>query len=154
MRRRLKQLAVALVMVLAAAQLIRPARANPPVDVNRTIDAHLGRTSAVSAVLNRACRDCHSNQTVWPWYTQVAPLSWLMSYGVTHGRRAVNFSEWSSYQPERQRQLLIESCRDARVGKMPGAYALLRRDTRLSADDVATICAAAAQRPAQTSAGL
>jgi hypothetical protein len=154
MRRRLKQVGLVLVVVLAASQFIRPDRANPPVDDSRTIDAHLGRTSAISGVLNRACRDCHSNETVWPWYTEVAPLSWLMSYGVTAGRKAVNFSEWSSYQPAQQRQLLIESCRDVSTGKMPGPYAVLRRETRLSPHDIETICAAAGQPPVRTSAGF
>ena len=153
MRRRLIQATIALVVLFAAIQLIRPQRVNPPVDVSRTIDAHQGPTSAVSAVLNRACRDCHTNQTVWPWYTRIAPVSWLMSYGVMQGRKAVNFSEWSAYPPAQRRQLLIESCRDASTGKMPGVYAVLRRETRLSPEDVETICAAAGQAPAKTSAG-
>ncbi len=98
---------------------------------------------ATRALVARACFDCHSNQTVWPWYTQVAPLSWLMAYGVKTGRQAVNFSEWAAYPPQRQRELLAESCRDVSTGKMPGAYTRLRPETRLSAQDVATICAAA-----------
>jgi heme-binding protein len=143
MSRRLKQAAVVLVLVFAAAQLIRPGRANPPIDASRTIQAHVGTANGLVAVLDRACRDCHSNGTVWPWYTQVAPLSWLMAYGVKTGRQAVNFSEWAAYPPQRQRELLAESCRDVSTGKMPGAYTRLRPETRLSSQDVATICAAA-----------
>jgi hypothetical protein len=66
-----------------------------------------------------------------------------MAYGVTAGRTAVNFSEWASYSPQRQRALLTASCRDASTGKMPGAYTLIRHETRLSADDIETICASA-----------
>src|SRR6266571_5763861 len=112
MSRRLKEAAVAFVVVFAAAQLVRPERANPATDVSRTIQAHAGTATELVAVLDRACRDCHSNGTVWPRYTQVAPLSWLMAYGVREGRKAVNFSEWAAYPPERQRTLLVESCRD------------------------------------------
>jgi hypothetical protein len=65
-----------------------------------------------------------------------------MAYGVREGRKAVNFSEWAAYPPERQRQLLIESCRDASAGKMPGSYTLLHPETRLSAQDIETICKA------------
>ena len=143
MSRRLKRAAVVLLVVFAAAQLVRPNRANPPTDVSRTMQAQVGTASGLVAVLDRACRDCHSNGTVWPWYTEVAPLSWLMAYGVKAGRQAVNFSDWAAYPPERQRELLAESCRDVSTGKMPGAYTRLRPETRLSPQDIATICAAA-----------
>ena len=140
---RLKQIAVLVAVVFAAAQLVRPDRTNPPTDVSRTIQAQAG--SGLVAVLDRACRDCHSNGTVWPWYTQVAPLSWLMAYAVRGGRAAVNFSEWAAYPPDRQRTLLAQSCQDVTAGKMPGAYTLLHPDMKLSAQDVETICAAARQ---------
>lgn len=142
MRKRLKQAAVVFVVVFAAAQLVRPGRANPPTDATRTIQAHSG-TSGLAAVLDRSCRDCHSNATVWPGYTQVAPLSWLMAYAVTKGRTAVNFSEWAGYSPEQQRLMLAVSCDDAKSGKMPGAYTLFKPETRLSIEDIETICAAA-----------
>ena len=137
-----EQAAAVFVVVFAAAQLVRPDRANPPTDVNRTIQAH-GATSGLAAVLDRSCRDCHSKATVWPGYTQVAPLSWLMVYAVTKGRTAVNFSEWAVYSPEQQRLLLAVSCDDVTNGKMPGPYTLLHPETRLSAQDIETICAAA-----------
>jgi heme-binding protein len=146
MSRRLKQAAVLVVVVFAAAQLVRPERANPPTDVSRTIQAHVGTANGLVAVLDRACRDCHSNGTVWPWYTQVAPVSWLMAYGVTAGRKAVNFSEWAAYPPQRQRTLLAAACQDASNGKMPGRpWTLLHPEARLSTQDTETICAAARQ---------
>jgi len=148
MSRRLKQAAVVFVIALAAAQLVRPERTNPATDVSRTIAAHAGPASELVAVLDRACGDCHSNDTVWPWYTQIAPASWLMAYGVKEGRKAVNFSEWASYQPAQQRSLLLASCEDASTGKMPGPYTLLRPETGLTATDVETICAAARQAEA------
>jgi heme-binding protein len=147
MSKRLMQ-AAAVFVVFAAAQLVRPERANPATDVSHTIQAHWGTASGLVAVLDRACSDCHSNRTVWPWYTQIAPVSWLMAYGVTEGRKAVNFSEWAAYPPERQRKLLVLSCQDASEGKMPGPYTLLHPEARLSAQDVETICAAARQAEA------
>ena len=153
MSRRLKQAAVILVVAFVAAQLLRPARANPPTDASRAIQAHAGM-APVAAVLDRACRDCHSNLTVWPWYTQVAPLSWLMAYGVSKGRNAVNFSDWAAYSPEQQKLLLSVSCDDVTNGKMPGPYSMLRPETKLSARDVETICAAARQAVATAPAGL
>lgn len=143
MSRRLTQVSLVLVVALLAAQLLRPERANPPVDPGREIGA--GAASGLTAVLDRSCRDCHSNRTVWPRYTEVAPLSWLMAYAVTKGRRTVNFSEWAGYAPERQRALLALSCAAVTNGRMPGAYTLLRPETKLSTRDVQTICAAAPQ---------
>lgn len=143
MRRRVKQVAVVLAIVLAAAQFFRPDRANPPTDESRTIGALVGTASGLVAVLDRACADCHSNRTVWPWYAQIAPASWLMAYGVREGRKAVNFSEWAAYPPAAQRALLSASCQDVSDGKMPGPYTWLHPEMRLSAQDIETICAAA-----------
>jgi hypothetical protein len=143
MTRRLIQIAVVFVVVLAAAQLVRPDRTNPATNASRTIQAHMGTQSGLVAILDRSCRDCHSNETVWPRYTNVAPVSWLMAYEIKAGRDALNFSEWAGYSPEQQRTLLAESCRDVSDGKMPGPYTLLRPEARLSAQDIETICAAA-----------
>lgn len=142
MNRRLKQIAIGFVIVFVAAQLVRPERANPATDASSTIQAQAGTASELAAVLDRSCGDCHSNQTVWPSFTRVAPLSWLMAFSVSKGREAVNFSEWASYPPEMQRALLSLSCQAATSGKMPGPYTLVRPATKLSTKDVETICAA------------
>lgn len=146
MRKRLTQAAVLVVALFAAAQLVRPERANPPTDPNRTIRAHVADTSQLPAVLDRACGDCHSNNTVWPSYAQIAPLSWVLARAVTEGRSAVNYSEWGTYSPGQQRTLLAASCDDAMTGKMPGgAWTLLHPEARLSSQDIETICAASRQ---------
>jgi len=143
MSKRLGQVAVAIVSVFAAAQLARPDRTNPPVDARRTIQAQVETAIGVGDVVNRSCRDCHTNTTVWPRVASVAPLSWLMKSAVTKGRAAVNFSEWASYSPDQQRLLLAASCDDVTSGRMPSLYTLIRPETKLSARDVETICAAA-----------
>jgi hypothetical protein len=144
-RRRFQQAVVAFVVLIAAAQLVRPAHTNPTTDPSRAIQAAPGTNSALPVVLDRACGDCHSNNTVWSWYSQVAPLSWLMARSVTEGRKAVNFSEWAGYLPDVQRTLLSASCDDATSGKMPGPYTLFRPEAKLSPQDIGTICAAARQ---------
>lgn len=143
MRRRLALGGVALVLVFAAAQLIRPARTNPQTDPAHTLRAHAGSTAQLADVFDRSCRDCHSNDTEWRWYSRVAPASWLMVQGVAEGRKVMNFSEWGTYPPSAQRALLAASCDDARQGRMPGPYTWLRPETRLSAQDIDVICAAA-----------
>ena len=150
MSRRLEQAAVVFVVALAAAQLIRPGRANPPTDATRTIHAH-ETTRGLATVLDRSCGDCHSHSTDWSsWYTQIAPLSWLMAHEVAEGRKAVNFSEWTGYSAQHQRMLLAASCDDAKSGKMPGPYTFFKPDTRLSDQDIEAICAAAHETEAKT----
>lgn len=143
MRKRIMKTAIVFVAALAAAQLVRPNRANPPIDPARAIQAVAGSGSALATVLDRSCRDCHSNGTVWPRAAEIAPLSWVMAAAVTKGRRAVNFSEWTTYSPEQRATYLALSCQDASAGTMPGIYARVRPETRLSPRDVQTICAAA-----------
>ena len=141
--KRLTRAAFVFIVVFAAAQIVRPERTNPPIDPSRTIQAYVENASELGAVLDRSCGDCHSNATEWRWYTRIAPVSWLMARGVADGRRAVNFSEWGTYLSDQQRALLALSCQDAQEGRMPGLYTLLRPETRLSAHDIETICAAA-----------
>ena len=71
-----------------------------------------------------------------------------MAYGVRKGRMAVNFSEWTAYQPEQQATLLALSCEDASKGKMPGPWTLLHPEAKLSTRDIQTICSAARQAEA------
>ncbi len=97
--------------------------------------------SGASAVLDRACRDCHSNDTRWPWYTNVAPVSWFVIDHVNHGRRHFNYSDWAQYAPEDARRILENTCEYARQGSMPRpSYLWMHRDARLSDVDVATLC--------------
>jgi len=72
---------------------------------------------------------------------------------VAEGRKAVNFSEWASYQPDMQRRLLLASCQDVATGKMPGVWTLLHPETRLSVQDVEMICAAARKAQADAAVG-
>jgi glucan phosphorylase len=85
------------VVILVIIQLIRPARSNPPITAEETIHSRLPVDPVVDAALIRSCNDCHSNLTGWPWYTNVAPASWLIVSDVRRGRVELNFSEWGTY---------------------------------------------------------
>ena len=94
----------------------------------------------VSAILRRACYDCHSNETKWPIYSRIAPGSWLMARDVHRGRNHLNFSEWGSVD-EDERQDDLESCWDqVESGQMPpGVYLPLHPSARLSESDKAVL---------------
>src|ERR1051325_10620112 len=92
-KRILKFAALLLILIVVGIQFVRPARTNPAVDESQTIFARTQMTPEVAAILDRSCRDCHSNKTVWPWYTNVAPVSWWLSNHVNEGRHNLNYSE-------------------------------------------------------------
>ncbi len=95
----------------------------------------------MSDIINRSCADCHSNRTVWPWYSSVAPVSWLVVHDVNEGRGELNFSEWGTYTARRRDRKLTEICNEVREGDMPGAaYALMHPQAKLSPADVNTLC--------------
>ena len=134
-----------LVALTAAAGIVGAPSTNLPIDSTHTIQAQPGTSSALAAVLNRSCGDCHSNTMVSRWYTRVPPFSTVLAHGAKAGRKVLNFSEWITYPPAQQSALLLASCKDVTTGRMPGnAYLAFRRDARLSDEDVATICSAAA----------
>jgi Haem-binding domain len=115
--------------VLLAAQLVRVPRDNPPVasDLHAPID--------VDDALRHACYDCHSNQTRWPWYSAIAPLSWVIHRDVDEGRKRLNFSNWADYEadPGTRSQKLAEIAKFVAGQNMaPWYYRLLHPDARLT----------------------
>src|ERR1700680_1982844 len=137
----LKRLVGALAFFIVLAQFIRPSRINPPVDPTREINATLSLRPAVAAIFERSCNDCHSDHTVWLWYSGVAPASWLVAYDVHEGRRRMNFSEWDTHTPEQHKKLLSRMCSDVSEGEMPSLpYSLMHPRARLSAADVQVVC--------------
>jgi hypothetical protein len=144
-----KRGAAALAVAFAGMQLVRPARTNPATEPRRGLAAHVELPPAVGLTLDRACGDCHSHQTRWPWYSRVAPASWLVVEHVDHGRRHLNFSDWEGGGGERAKAPLAAICQEVRSGRMPlGSYLLLHPEARLSPADVETLCSWATARVA------
>lgn len=95
----------------------------------------------VHSILKRSCYDCHSNQTVWPWYTSVAPASWLVGEDVEHGRKKMNFSEWGKIPDAKKEARLNEICEQTKSGEMPlPNYLYLHGDAKLSQADKDILC--------------
>ena len=133
------------VIVMAAglvlAQVIRPDRTNPPIDPAKTLVATTHPPANVQAILDRGCRDCHTNQTVWPWYTNVAPISWFIAGHVTEGRHNLSFSNWADYPPALKVKRLAQMCDLVQRAEMPlTTYLLLHRDAALSDEDRQAVC--------------
>jgi hypothetical protein len=141
MKKYLKWSAIALALIFAGIQFIRPLRTNPPINEAETIQAKLNVPPEINQVLERSCNDCHSNQTNWVWYSNIAPVSWLMSYHVEEGRLEVNFSEWGKLSAGRVSRKLEEICEQVQTGKMPvWNYVLLHSSAHLTDADKKALC--------------
>jgi hypothetical protein len=137
----LKWTAIVLALVFLGLQFIRPARTNPPVDEARTIQKHTQISPEVASILDRSCNDCHSNQTRWPWYSNIAPVSWFVANHVNEGRKELNFSDWAQYSTEDQTGILKQMCKEVTAGAMPmKSYLRLHWEAELSDEDVRTLC--------------
>ena len=116
--------------IVIIPQFIPVKRDNPQVMADFNEDA------AVKAIFQRACYDCHSNQTVWPWYSYVAPVSWQVAHDVHEGREHLNFSEWNSYNDRRKEHAREEIREETESGEMPlGLYLVIHSGAKLSEED-------------------
>jgi len=132
-----------LVAALGVLQLVQPERTNPPHNRSASFEALAGVPAPVASAVSRACGDCHSNRTVWPWYSKVSPVSWLVARDVQRGRTYLNLSEWNLYSGEMSRLRLGEMCEVVKAGRMPlPQYALLHPEAKMSAAEVSALCAA------------
>ncbi|HSC26257.1 MAG TPA: heme-binding domain-containing protein [Vicinamibacterales bacterium] len=142
MHRLPRRVVAALAFLIVGSQFVRPAKTNPASDPARALSAMHPMPAHVAAVIDHACRDCHSNGTRWPWYSNVAPVSWFVINHVNHGRSHFNYSDWSRYEPAEAARLLKEACRLARERAMPlRSYTWIHRSARLTPRDVDALCA-------------
>lgn len=133
--------AVAVVCGVIVMQFFGRAKTNPAFDASQSIEARLQVTPPVAAILDRSCNDCHSNKTRWPWYSNVAPVSWFVIDHVNEGRENLNFSEWGRYTQSDVDGLLKQMCREVRAEVMPlSSYTPLHPGSKLSTEDVKTLC--------------
>jgi hypothetical protein len=138
-----KWIVAGVIAVFLLMQLIRPSRTNPPVVASRALESHVDVPPEVQTVLKRSCYDCHSNATVWPWYSGVAPVSWYVANDVNVGRGHVNFQNWEAQINEQEgKEHLGLVCKLIREGKMPPAeYRVMHKGTDVSAEETAAVCA-------------
>ncbi len=125
---------IVVIAVLIGIQFIPVSGTNPPVTVE------IKAPENVMQVLRNSCYDCHSNESLWPWYSKIAPVSWLVVSDVNEGREYLNFSEWESYSIQDKAEDLEEIWEDVEEGEMPLWYYLpLHPEARLSDKDMETI---------------
>ena len=147
------KLIVGLVGLFVLMQVVIPAKTNPPSDPAMSLKAAKPAAAAAVAVLERSCRDCHSNDTTWPWYSHVAPVSWLVARAGNEGRREFNMSEFGTWEPKKQQHKLEEACAQVKEGEMPmWIYVIQHAEAKLQPGDVELICSLSTPAPASTPA--
>jgi hypothetical protein len=145
-----------LIIVIALIQFVPVQHTNPPAP-----DPVVFADPQAAAIARRACYDCHSNQTVWPWYANVAPVSWYVVHHVDEGREAYNFSDVAgtlanshqhhhdgedAHEPITVATLIEHASEHITEGDMPPAYyTLMHNDAVLSEADKATLIAGITQ---------
>lgn len=125
---------IGLAALTAVIQFIQPDRSNPEVT------ADFDGPEPVKAILQAKCYDCHSNETIWPWYSYVAPVSWWIADHVQEGREELNYSEWGSYSAKRRTKKTEETYDEIADGYMPlKSYLLIHPEAKVTDSELEAV---------------
>jgi hypothetical protein len=137
----LRRIGIALLVLLVVSQFVPVDRRNPYVDPAKSIYAKEKVPAAVKKVFDRSCANCHSNETHWPWYSYVAPVSWLVANDVHQARAKMNLSTWGDFPADKREDRLEEICEQLTNGDMPDPkYLLVHRSARLAPAERDSVC--------------
>ena len=136
-----KRTLIVLAMLLVGIQFVQPARTNPQEDPSKTIFADATVWQNAPKTIERACLDCHSSRTRWPWYAHVAPVSWLVAHDVAEGREHMNLSAWSENDRAQKSALLADVCKLVKSNSMPlPIYITMHEEAKLTGQERQEIC--------------
>ena len=132
----MKKVAIGVLLVLVGIQFIRIDMENPPVIAKDNFVDIVEASDDVKLLLKNTCYDCHSNEVVYPWYSNIAPVSWWVGHHVDEGREHVNFSEWSKYNDDQKEHILEECYEELEKHKMPlSSYVSMHEEAELTEKD-------------------
>lgn len=133
MKQRLRWIGIGIILLIVAGQFVRPDRTNPAVDPSVSFRADTTISADIRAAIERACFDCHSNETRWPWYSAVTPVNYLLADDVQKGRKLLNLSDWGNMKPGKRQRILGDIEDEVSRGEMPPApYRLMHPSARFS----------------------
>ena len=135
-----KTILLILLGVFIIMQFFRIDKTNPPVDAKLDFINITKPSEDISKILKTACYDCHSNESTYPWYSNVAPVSWWVKGHINEGREELNFSEWGNYSPKKASHKMEEAMEMVEEKEMPlMAYWLVHWDAKLTEEQSATL---------------
>jgi len=131
-----KRILVVLLIVLILIQFFQPARNISASQSPANISTIYPVSANVGTVLKKACYDCHSNNTRYPWYANVQPVAWWLNDHIKEGKRGLNFSEFASYRIGKQYRKLDEVIDEVKKGDMPlQSYTIIHTDAKLTKEE-------------------
>jgi hypothetical protein len=130
---RVKKISLALLLLFIAMQFIRPSLNRTNEQQEADLIKHLHVPADVAAILKTSCYDCHSNNTRYPWYTNVQPVGWLLAKHINEGKQDLNFDDFGNYSQRRRLSKMKATYNSIKDGSMPlSSYTLLHREAKLS----------------------
>jgi hypothetical protein len=141
MKKILKIVAIIFFIGFIVLQFFQIDKTNPPINNAETLEATTNVPENLQAIFKRSCDDCHSNKTVYPFYSYIVPMSWNIEEHIKEGRKELNFSVWNTYDAQKKGKKLEEICEEVELDLMPhNQYLWIHWDAKLNTDDKKTIC--------------
>ena len=114
----MKKIIVGILVVFVLIQFIRPEQ-NVSGEENNSISSMVDVPEDVKEIIKTSCADCHSNKTVYPWYSEIAPVSWYLAQHVNEGKEHLNFSEWATYNKDQKNHIIKDLKEELEDMEMP-----------------------------------
>lgn len=141
MKKILKILAILIVLGLVVLQFFRIDKSAPSVVQAETLEAAVAVPPDISLILSRSCNDCHTNTTVFPWYSNIQPAAWLLKDHIDQGRSELNFSVFNTYAAKKKAKKLEEICEQVESKEMPlPSYLWIHWDSALKDTEAKALC--------------
>ena len=135
-----RKILLGLLLVLVAIQFVRPAKNQSTGISTNDISKAYDVPENVNDILKKACNDCHSNNTVYPWYSNIQPVAWWLDHHIDDGKKELNFSEFTSYSPKKQHHKLEEVIEMVKEGEMPlNSYTWMHKNAKLTDAEKLTV---------------
>lgn len=136
----MKKILLFLFAALVIIQFFRIDKTNPPVDKKTDFLVMKSTPENVSTIIKSACYDCHSNETTYPWYTNVQPIAWFVKKHIDEGREELNFSTFGTYDIMKQARKLKKAAHEVKEGEMPlSSYTIIHQNAKLTKEQAQTL---------------
>jgi hypothetical protein len=128
----MKKVLLGILVVFILIQMIRPTKNDSRNDINH-ISTVIAVPNEVQEIFKTSCNDCHSNNTVYPWYSEVAPVSWYLAQHINEGKEHMNLSEWTVYNKNQQDHILKDFEEVLETHEMPlKSYLIIHKDAEMT----------------------
>ncbi len=131
----IKKIVIGCIALLVIIQFIRIDKTNPAVVIENDFIVQTNPPEHIQTILKTSCYDCHSNESTYPWYTNVAPISWWVKQHINEAREELNFSEWGTFNAKRQKHKLEECFEMIEENEMPlPSYLIVHSEAKLTTE--------------------